>query len=1218
MSDNDMPRSLRPYQQEAIKCINACDDKIVKVTMFCGTGKTETMIANAIQYDYQFVVNVVPSIALITQNNDDYANRSNFYYTPISICSKDELKESKTKNKSLITTDPIKINKFFRKHRDNSIMMFVTYKSYNLAIETWAANNRYPDVVNYDEAHHVYEQHVHDLIFQPDPIAKKILWSATQKNNDVDIYGRVVFEYTHQQAVRDGFLNDFSIHIDFSTDKDIPSALARSILTTGCSRVMTFHSNVNGESDTTVKNFVDKKKFKRTFKKILHAEFPSLVGKYNIAEIKMKGISSDTKNRKKLLDEFDTTSDDNIYILSSCRTIGEGVDTKMANSCVFVNPKKSTINIIQNVGRVVRKQNKPSIVLISAFVDPEKYDTSLSEEDRDAVIRDGLTDGGDFEMILNVLSSLRETDTEYYDMCLNYPNAFSDNEVQTNLEVQGGVIIDDHVVQREEDLPNGYNCKIHTTNMDEPIRFIDNNADATRDYIEREDGTFKKVDHLPDETVPPSRKKLINVHTTNDVKVLWAVTNDDLVSSSMCKEIVHTIKDNLTFDERWEKNFARLAQFLDTEKRRPNTRSEDDEEQKLGQWLCSQKQNYKKEWNSMITVARRNIWEKFVEKYKDLLLTDDEIWEQNFERLGQFLNDKKKRPSQTSKDVNEKRLGKWLSHQQTNYKNKNQSMTTDARRDIWDEFVEKYKDLLLTDDEIWEQIFESLGQFLNDEKRPSQTSKDVKEKKLGQWLSHQLINYKNKSKSMTTDARRDRWDEFVEKYKDLLSLPDEIWERTLESLCRYMNVEKKRPSESSKDDKEKRLGKWLCSQKNNYKKECASMTTYVRRDIWDEFVEKYKDLLLTFDERWERTLESLCQFLNDEKRKPLEKSNNDKENRLGQWLSNQQQNYKKKSYSMSTDARRDIWEKFVKKYKNLLGTFDDIWKQTFASLGQFFDDEKRRPSQKSEDDEEKKLGQWLSAQLKNYKKECASMTTVARRNIWKKFVVDYDSILNNHKRVKKCPKHNWAFTKEDDDHVHFECKLCQRKTKRLKNLSSTGYKESNPDKKKEINEWLEKCRFIEGKAIYLDAANMNTSNALVKKFEISDLIIPEYEEEIYNMNKKDDVFGESIVHSDFLSELKKKPLECMSLIYGDFTGHFDNYVKPLFVYLTENNTKVRPGTVLGITWSNNGVGDAKVRRKIDRVIWKFVVDNGYDDEDFGDSISDTYGGHMNILFMKKI
>ena len=46
-----------------------------------------------------------------------------------------------------------------------------------------------------------------------------------------------------------------------------------------------------------------------------------------------------------MLSALDNTPDTEIYIISSCETIGEGVDTKKANMCVFADPKSSVTKI---------------------------------------------------------------------------------------------------------------------------------------------------------------------------------------------------------------------------------------------------------------------------------------------------------------------------------------------------------------------------------------------------------------------------------------------------------------------------------------------------------------------------------------------------------------------------------------------------------------------------------------------------------------------------------------------------------------------------------------------------------------------------------------------------------------------------------------------------------------------------------------------------------
>ena len=85
-----------------------------------------------------------------------------------------------------------------------------------------------------------------------------------------------------------------------------------------------------------------------------------------------KGITANTKNKMQILNDFDGTPDDKVYILASCKTISEGVDTKNANQVVFMDPKTSYTDIIQVIGRICRKNNRTkgfSTVLLPVYVD---------------------------------------------------------------------------------------------------------------------------------------------------------------------------------------------------------------------------------------------------------------------------------------------------------------------------------------------------------------------------------------------------------------------------------------------------------------------------------------------------------------------------------------------------------------------------------------------------------------------------------------------------------------------------------------------------------------------------------------------------------------------------------------------------------------------------------------------------------------------------------
>ena len=61
--------------------------------------------------------------------------------------------------------------------------------------------------------------------------------------------------------------------------------------------------------------------------------------------------------------------------------------------------------------------------------------------------------------------------------------------------------------------------------------------------------------------------------------------------------------------------------------------------------------------------TQHNLWTKFLEEYNEYFIPDDEKWFQKFEELKSFIDTNKKRPSSTSKNIDEKKLGVFRSRQ---------------------------------------------------------------------------------------------------------------------------------------------------------------------------------------------------------------------------------------------------------------------------------------------------------------------------------------------------------------------------------------------------------------------------------------------------------------------------------------------------------------------------------------------------------------------------
>ena len=443
------------FQQEADNLIHAelIENNKCIVKMFCGTGKSLVMRKCKIVEDKQLVVYVFPSLPLIDQFYHDYLSPD--------LADLQVLRISSEKG---ATTEPIQITHFLEQDTPQKIIC-ITYHSFHTLLANLGEHKI--NVCIYDEAHHAVGETYQKLIFENEEMdcEKQIFFTATPKNaNGIIMYdrmhidtgmcGKLVYDYSYLRGLNEGYLNPFEIRVDMYTEnnnKSIFESIARAILSSGNTRVLTFHTDVNTERDRSVLNFVDEAEFQLVFHTVRKTEFSAITDAKKYKKVKMIALTSSisVKERQKLLQTFDKTPDNQVIILSSCETIGEGVDTKHANMCVFVDPKTSHVKIIQNIGRIVRKQfgiDKPnSTILIPCWVDKTKYlDCAGDREKCDEVIRTEMTAGenGDFNGILNVLSALKQEDEDLYDICLHYPNRFSPQEIQSNLEKQGYIIED--------------------------------------------------------------------------------------------------------------------------------------------------------------------------------------------------------------------------------------------------------------------------------------------------------------------------------------------------------------------------------------------------------------------------------------------------------------------------------------------------------------------------------------------------------------------------------------------------------------------------------------------------------------------------------------------------------------------------------------------------------------------------------------------------------
>ena len=492
------------------------------------------------------------------------------------------------------------------------------------------------------------------------------------------------------------------------------------------------------------------------------------------------------------------------------------------------------------------------------------------------------------------------------------------------------------------------------------------------------------------------------------------------------KEKKYLINNN----EKWLNKLEELKEFINKNVRLPTRKN--DEEKNLANWLLDQKKYYKNSINNnedgyKMPEYRINDWKEFIndDKYKDYLLTKDEVWLNKLEELKEFIDKYKITPLKKSIDDEEIKLGRWLSGQKSLYNkyinnNEDGEKMLEHRINDWEEFIndDKYKDYLLTKDEIWLNKFQELKKFIDKYKRtPLKKSIDDEEIKLGRWLSGQKSLYNkyinnNEDGEKMLEHRINDWEKFIndDKYKDYFITDDEKWLNKLEELKEFINKNGRLPTR--KNDEEENLHNWLFGQKNSYKnlinnnEDGYKMPEY-RINDWEEFINdnKYKDYLLTDDEKWLNKLEKLKEFINKNIRLPTSK--NDEEIKLGKWLSHQKEYYKN-SINNNEDGEKMLehrindWEEFINddKYKDYFITKDEKWLNKFQELKEFIDKNKRTPSTSSKNKIEEKLGKWLSHQKEYYKNlinnnEDGTKMLENRINDWEEFINDdkYKEIL---------------------------------------------------------------------------------------------------------------------------------------------------------------------------------------------------------------------------------
>ncbi len=307
-----------------------------------------------------------------------------------------------------------------------------------------------------------------------------------------------------------------------------------------------------------------------------------------------------------------------------------------------------------------------------------------------------------------------------------------------------------------------------------------------------------------------------------------------------------------------------------------------------------------------------------VKEFKDI------SWDDKLQKVKDYIDENNKRPSRNDKDKEIVSLTNWISTQITYYKKEKQIMKNSEIKLLWEKFINdnKYKKYFISNEEDWMYNLELYKKYVNkNKKRPSKHDKDNDIKFLGMWGSTQITNYKKIKNIMTNSKIKLLWEEFTNdnKYKKYFITNEEDWMYNLRLYKKYINKNKKIPSENDKNNNIKFLGMWGRTQKKNYKKEVYSMKNKNIKILWEKFTNdnKYKKYFISNKEDWNYKLKKIKDYIDENKKRPSTIDKDKEKKYLGRWINNQLRNYKKNDKIMKNPEIRKQWEEFINddKYK---------------------------------------------------------------------------------------------------------------------------------------------------------------------------------------------------------------------------------------------------------------------------------------------------------------
>lgn len=388
-------RNPRPYQKLVIEKAKehflkkGCERG--KLIMPCGTGKSLIAYWSTQALQAKTVILAVPSLALVKQSLEDWTSEylaEGIQPEWMAVCSDDSVGKMREADSTVATvyesgipttTDPTEIVNFIQKKSKKPKVIFTTYQSSPKLADACKEEGLTIDLLIADEAHKTVgrkDKKFATLLSDENiKIKQRMFMTATERvyrqgseniasMDDESVYGKIFHQMSFKQAIDDGIICDYKILTVAVSGSEVANLMAVHTDVTaqlGNQKVETDAHNLAAgiAIEKVFENYNIKHalSFHRSIKRAedFNKQQDAFSGKLGSKLlIENRNISSRllAGQRSQLLNDF-TASERSL--ISNARCLTEGVDIPSIDCVAFVDPKQSTVDIVQAAGRAMRQ-----------------------------------------------------------------------------------------------------------------------------------------------------------------------------------------------------------------------------------------------------------------------------------------------------------------------------------------------------------------------------------------------------------------------------------------------------------------------------------------------------------------------------------------------------------------------------------------------------------------------------------------------------------------------------------------------------------------------------------------------------------------------------------------------------------------------------------------------------------------------------------------------